>query len=1186
MEAMLLRILDRHFKDQPLLAAQHHLHSYDDFVTNVMSDVVVSMNPIRMIKDTYTINMFVGGQDRDTESKRIEFTFVKVPCHTTNEPSSPYTARTYNHNYAAEARCDVEVLFLDKVSQHTSTVWLRNIHIGTIPIMVKSKLCFDGMGSLGSYITDPRECGFDCGGYFIIDGKEKVIVSQNHDAQNRPIIVRVKDTDQAQSAKYSWKASIENTSSDSRFPRRLNLFVLRGTPSSTFKQKNAIVFTTNDFAIDHKATPKVLIQIPVFLLFRALGVESDLDIIRHIHGTYDPPSDILGFLYASICDAQIIHTRQDAFDYLSNFTEYRSHENVKHLLATNLFPNITSDNFSDKALYLGWVVRKLMLCAMGYSQQTDRDSVMMKRTMTSGYILGNEFRDAYRKLKNQVRDEMDRLHHYKSDKTMGDMVTHIKRVLLFDPKHVTEAIYMFMKRNISEIKVVKEGAVQDLSRISHQGFLSHLRRVNTPMDASVKLVEPHKVHASSFGYMCPSESPDGQNIGLLNHMAITCHISAETPAYIPIQLLFRLLLLRKGSPDVAAQHHDVFCNGTFHGVTHMPWAVVNVLKMLKRVAVLDTYMSVSWRIESREVHICTEAGRCCRPLVCLVDGALPQNLGTYVHKDWDSIVRGDLPQDAVAQLLDDMSFNDIFDTTAPHLAPVEYLDGEESNVSLIAMTPSALNMVDKKIGRNRYTHCELHPSIMFSALITQVPFANHTQAPRLSFYGAQGKQAIGTFCTSFNHRFDRSAYILYYPQRPIVKTRFTDPFSGSELPSGENLIVAVATYTGYNQEDAIIINRSSCERGCFNLTAYKTVVEMEAVEEESAILFGPPLSPHLGKPLDPNGFPVRDKWYDPGDPYLSRRLVDKTHVTQTVDKTRFTDGMIYGFVDDFVVFKKSSMFGDVQTCKVKFRKRRAPELGDKLCSRHGQKGIIGAVLAQEEMPFTRDGLVPDIIINPNAFPSRMTVSQLIDCLASKLCVKTGNTFDATAFQHLNFGDLFRSMQRCGLYKFGDEVMYDGKSGKQMETEIFIGPTYYHRLKHMVADKQNVRRTGKMLGLTKQPVQGRAAGGGLKLGEMERDVVYSHGVMGFLKESFMERSDKHRMSVSLTDGQILRSGLPRNGKYFAPPDSGNIGDHVDVMVPYSFKLLQQELAAMSIDMKLLFTDPPASEEPYEASDIEY
>jgi DNA-directed RNA polymerase II subunit RPB2 len=699
--------------------------------------------------------------------------------------------------------------------------------------------------------------------------------------------------------------------------------------------------------------------------------------------------------------------------------------------------------------------------------------------------------------------------------------------------------------------------------------------------------------------MCPFESPDGASIGLLKNFAIMCHVTFDThPSNIMRFLADNdILLIENASFDDISKETKIFVNNNLVGISKNPVDLCRRARLLKRNSMLNVFTGVAWDILQKRINIQTEAGRCCRPLYVVEKGKLL--IDRYVEGlrsgkiGWSELTRGFSRPNAEEN--DDVYINSK-DNLESTQAPIEFVDVEESNNLYIAMSPSDITQ--------RHTHCEIHPSTILSILTHQIPLVHHNQAPRVVFSGAQGKQAIGMYATNFANRIDTMAYVMHYPQRSLVTTRYKDYLNNNNMPNGENLIVAIATYTGYNMEDGIIFNKAAIDRGCFNITYYKNLVENEEQSKFSgeSVVFGNPLKLSKTKELqqvkfanytklDENGFPLPNKYINEGDAYIGKAQVKAEFVEEPgenifgakvkkefyYDKSSVANKTLSGVVDKVFVFTGDS---GMRTCKIRLRKFRTPEPGDKVCSTIAQKGVIGAIIPYEDMPFTKDGIVPDIIINPHAIPSRMTIGQLLESVLGKTACMEGTRIDGTAFENYDYEEIFDTLQ--SKYKFdrtGNEIMYSGFYGCQLGCEVFIGPTYYQRLKHMVSDKMNYRKVDFMTlrnekkvqhvrsapyeFMTRQPTHGRGSEGGLRLGNMEFDSITSHGMSQFLHESSLERSDAFEWELDNETNMVS--------------NNNSSIDVSRVKTPYSFKLLTQEIAAMGIKAGMLTNIEEESEE---------
>jgi DNA-directed RNA polymerase beta subunit len=436
---------------------------------------------------------------------------------------------------------------------------------------------------------------------------------------------------------------------------------------------------------------------------------------------------------------------------------------------------------------------------------------------------------------------------------------------------------------------------------------------------------------------------------------------------------------------------------------------------------------------------------------------------------------------------------------------------------------------------------------------------------------AMGKQALGIFASNFTNRIDTMGHIINYPQKPIVSTKLSKYTNSNELPSGVNAIIAIMTHSGFNQEDSVMINKSALDRGLFVSTYYKAFRDQCAKNHSSGEeeIFTNPIGMTTIKPsfsyekLDDTGFVPKNTYIDGNDIIVGKVMPRKMNGKNTYsDNSTAMKANDDGYIDYNYVGTNSDGY---KFCKIRIRKNRKPEVGDKVASRSAQKGSIGMIYEHQDMPFTKDGIVPDIIINPHAIPSRMTMAQLMECIMGKVSCHLGAEGDATPFNNCGVENIARLLEKTGLERHGNEIMYNGRTGEQIKTEIFIGPTYYQRLKHMVADKIHSRgNNGPIVMLTRQCSEGRARGGGLRLGEMERDCFIGHGTASFLKEKMLDCADNYRVFICKECGMIANVNPDRN--IYKCNYCKNATNIVQIRIPYAFKLLTQELYTMNVVMR--------------------
>jgi DNA-directed RNA polymerase II subunit RPB2 len=1147
------KVIDTYFKSNEYYFTRHHIDSYNDFVLNKLPYIIDTLNPFVIIKEdsAYRVEVSVD--------KNV---FLGNPVYDSDKLLYPNVARLQNKNYFCDIRTDITVKYFNE-DKLVNTDVFKAKKIGSIPILLHSRLCYlNGLNT--ETIQNLGECRYDQGGYFIVDGKEKVIISQERIATNQLFI-----SDPSDPEIYKLEGMIRSTAlANALFPKSVHFWVEKDLLKGLDNRLTSSERMENSFFVSMKIMNISLEHIPVFLIFRALGIESDKDILDYIVLNN---KELIPHLRSSVVNAttvttstgKLVFSQQDALQYLSNFVKHKDVDFLKYVFLNDLFPNV-GDDFRQKAMYLGHLVNKLVRTTIGALKQNKRDNYMFKRVDTTGILLGNIFRDFYNKYRNNIRNTIDREYTMGGANNKFKLVTESNFNKIFPASIIEEGMYKSMKGNWGLTgDPSQQGIVQDVSRLSYIGYVSHLRRVNTPIDRSIKLVEPHRLDSPQWGMMCPIESPDGANIGLLKHMAASCEITLESDREQLMECLsdLEMIPLEKVNPFNIFDYCKVNLNNNWIGVHPDPRLLTHTVREYRRTGVINAFVSVSWNVVENEVMLFSDSGRCCRPLV-IADQYKDLD---YNASKWTDLVSG-------------YTYDYTYDPKKKNQDPahIEYVDCFETNTLYIAMNKEDLVPA-------RHTHVEIHPCLCMSMYTNTIPFANHNQAPRNVFSGQQGKQAVGIYATNFNHRIDTASYVLHYPQRGLLSTKLSKYTFKNEMPNGENLIVAIATYTGYNQEDSIIINGSSVQRGMFNVSYFKSVVdtEDENMQSNTKVVFDNPVKlKKQGKNIDfkranwdiidENGMPKKNAYINEDDCYLGKVNIETKHVGASddvifndqglqqfyKDKSKVADKTVSGTVDSVLRYEKNGL----DQVKIRLRKFRIPELGDKMASSHGQKGVCGMILPQEDMPYNKHGLVPDIIVNPHAFPSRMTIAHLIECVLAKLCCLKGTYIDGTAFEDHRIPDYYEMLKQYNYQQYGDELLYNGFTGEQIKTEIFVGPTYYYRLKHMVKDKINYRGIGGPVeSMTKQPTQGRSNGGGLRIGEMETNAILAHGISGFVKETMTTRSDGHYKYVDGETGEDIIYN-EKQGYY----DSLQAQK---IEIPYSMKLLQQEVEGMGIKMEL-------------------
>jgi DNA-directed RNA polymerase II subunit RPB2 len=1227
------QLIDKYFKDNPNCLVSHHLESFNDFFKNGIKRIFRENNPVRFIQreedgiDPTKRNecmLYLGGKD----GNKIYYGKPVIYDDNNAHYMFPNDARLRNMTYGITIHYDVDVEIIHYVDgeKHIHNMELHKIYLGRFPIMLQSELCI--LNTMSKEVRfNAGECRNDWGGYFIIDGKEKVIIPQEKFADNMLYLRAYKEDDL-----YSYSAEIRSVSEDSSKPIRTTSVKIVA-PSPTYSNNQIVV-----------SVPNVKKPVPLFILMRALGVISDKDIIKTCVYDLDKNESMVDLFIPSIHDANKIFTQQNALEFIAQLTKRGTVSSVIEILSDYFLPHIGEINFLEKAYFVGYMVYRLLKVFTKEEKPTDRDNFRFKRIELTGTLIYDLFREYYLIQKKDIARKIDVEYYYhkgsyKEDNlSRADKQTLKKKVQMKEKSEenkykdnfislIESNVKSFFKDRIveqgfrkafkgnwgSEAHTKRLGAVQDLNRLSWYTFISHLRKINLPLDSSAKVVGPRLLNSSQWGFIDPIDTPDGGNIGLHKHLSISTYITSGSSAY-PIIKWIRantpLQLVLECSSEHLVNSSKVFVNGSWIGVIDTPFELVNLLKLYRRNGILPVYTSLSFDIEHNEVHIYTDAGRLTRPIYYIENGKISFQRKDVIDKlekgavHWESIISGFMKKgdelfntknNTIYELKD--LYPDIggtkeeaFTKLQANRALVDYVDTAEEETALIAVSMDDLNK------NKHYTHLEIDPSLILGVMVNLVIYPEHNPITRSSFSCGQSKQAVSVYHSNYQMRIDKMGVVLNYGQIPLVKSRYLEYINNEEQPYGVNAVVAIMCYTGYNVEDAILINEGSILRGMFRTSYYS----MYEAREESSKITGMNNSKFAN--IEKNNVIGKKKGYDYSflDDYglikENTELNDKMILIGKINsnlqnKDTWIDDSVkpkkgqLGYVDKSFITLGEEGFN---IAKVRLREDRIPAIGDKMASRAGQKGTIGLIIPEADMPFLEDGTRPDLIINPHAIPSRMTIGQIVESLLGIVCTSYGAFGDCTAFQIKgpNYNVYGPLLTKAGFNHTGNHVLYNGMTGEQVQANIYMGPTYYMRLKHMVKDKINFRARGPNQQLTRQPVQGRANDGGLRIGEMERDAVCAHGLAYFLNESFLIRGDEYYMAICNKTGAISIYNENKN-IFLSPYADGPIHFHTNpdgtmsiknltkygrsfslIRIPYSFKLLIQELQVMNIQMRII------------------
>jgi len=1239
------KIIDKYFNDNPNNLVAHHLESYNEFFNKGINNIFRENNPIRFIEredESEDLNkrneclLYLGGKD----GSKIYFGKPIIYDDNNAHYMYPNDARLRNMTYGTTIHYDVDVDFIyykgDEKFLHSIT--LNKIYLGRFPIMLQSDLCI-----LKSLSKDVRfnmgECKNDPGGYFIIDGKEKVVIPQEKFADNMLYIRKNKSDDN-----YSHSAEIRSVSEDASKPIRTTAVKIVA-PSPSLSNNQIVV-----------AVPNVRKPIPLFILMRALGIISDKEIIKTCILDLEKNKDYIDLFIPSVHDANKIFNQETALKYIATFTKRGTVSSVIEILCDYFLPHIGEINFLDKAFFVGFMVYKLLKVYTLQEKPTDRDNFRFKRIELTGSLIYDLFREFFLIQKRSISTKIDKEYYYHKGeyKTSDELVEHslsqtktireinkYKDIDNFIGLIETNFKQFFKDRDVelgfkkafkgswgSESHTKRLGVVQDLNRLSYYTFISHLRKINLPLDASAKVVGPRLLNSSQWGLIDPIDTPDGGNIGLHKHLAISTHITSGSSSVPLINWLRNntpLKLILECHTEFLANSTKVFVNGNWIGVVDKPirtstsnkndLGLVELLKLYRRNGIIPIFTSISFDYEHNEINIYTDSGRLTRPIYYIDNNEKSydrKDIIEMIHEEklsWQQIVSGFKKKDdelfnfkanklyELNTLYNDLNIdnitkmnNEVYNTLQKYKSVLDYLDTAEEESALIA------NQSDDNKKNKYYTHLEIDPSLILGVMGNLIIYPEHNPVTRNSFSCGQSKQAVSMYHTNYQMRIDKMGVVLNYGQIPLIKSRYLEYINNEEIPYGVNAIVAIMCYTGYNVEDAILINEGAINRGIFRTTYYS----MYETREESSKVSGMINSRFAN--IEKNNVVKIKPGYDYSlldehgmikeNTPLNDKIVLIGKITSDMEnKDRFVDDSVkpkkgqLGFVDKSFITQGEEGFN---IAKVRIREERIPAIGDKMASRAGQKGTLGLIIPEEDMPFTSDGIRPDLIINPHAIPSRMTIGQIVESLFGKVCTSYGAFGDCTAFQvkGSNYSTYAPFLVKAGFNSTGNQILYNGMTGEQIQSDIYIGPTYYMRLKHMVKDKINYRATGPRTNLTRQTVQGRANDGGLRIGEMERDGVLAHGMSYFLNESFMIRGDEYFMAICNKTGAIAIYNETKN-LFFSPFADGPVKFHTNpdgtvnieniskfgrsfslVRIPYSFKLLIHELQTMNIQMRII------------------
>lgn len=1180
------KIVDSYFLTHNV--SDHHIESYNYFVSSVLPHLVKRLAPIvierqhkvgkdlRNMKYTLTFeNVYFGGCNSDSVS-----TSDRVI------PIFPDEVRKRHLSY----ECPVYILIRFEVrirdpnkNGGTETVneEMHHVKIGKLPVMVKSLFCnLKTISERELFLKN--ECPDDSGGFFIMNGIERVYVLQERWATNTFHI--------------SYKNGLYETE-----VRCVRAFCSK--PSS-------ILYVRYDKTRFHiTLMPCLKSELPFFLVVSALGLPIESAVVAILGDQMS--KNYIQTLGATIDDywacispseksteADEEPNKNDPFlciyercniakTRLSKVDDNQSakHQRVDDILSNELlhfFPNFTpiqKTNNLRKAYYLCYIVKRMLWCIHGEIDVDDRDHFAHKRLDT----VNDFFSDVIASCLSCVHLNYTKILSGACEKGVerpniahGTPVDSILRL----SKSIAKGNWNMGKGKHAS----RNGVTLPLSSYNYTSRLSCIHGiVSTPIGREGKLTGPRLLHGTHWGMVCPVETPEGQACGLIKRLAIMSRISNTYSPYSVISFCVKhedFLLLDNMIPQNIHQGYKVFVNGAWIGNVKegKDSQFVYFLRNKRRNGILSFETSIAHDSSLKEVRIHTDSGRILRPLL-------------VVKEESNELA---LNHDMLRGLIErTITFDKLVESGV-----IEYLDTDEEEQTLIAISVDKLK--DDEYGKA--THCEIDPSTILGVSASSNPFPDHNQGPRNTYQASMGKQAVGIPISSFLNRMESLSHFLWYPQKPLVINRNSVYFGESKYPCGQNLIVAIIPYD--NQEDAIIMSQRLVDFGGCRSSVYVTHTLTEKPQTtENVVSIERPQPPscfprYKNTHIDEHGLPSIGRMLKGGDVVIGRTTISKDTLVEGAATTNtpgytprgstsnMTGGSYFSFNDNMkatskdiseVLKRNEDGFVDkamltvsqegYKMAKVRIRSTRFPSQGDKFTSRHGQKGTIATTKRPEDLPFTKEGITPDIIINPNAIPSRMTLGQMLESVFSKLCCMAGDQGDGTPFrEHHTVESIESALQQYGFSPSGKEVMYSGETGRRLQARIFIGPVYYKKLKHISADKVHARGRGPVQILTRQPTEGKSNDGGLRCGEMEKDCLVSYGAVSTLRERLFECSDPYRIHVCKKCGMMAKADT-RQHVYFCTSCTPN-EEIVQLQIPYAFKLLMQELMSMNILPKLI------------------
>lgn len=1114
---------------------RHQIESFNAFITTLLPHIIQESSELRVTQDDeeHIVSLCNMSVDRPT----------KTDVDGSEVPLTPQLARLCHLTYSSSVNVDV-VHDIMKDGVRIERRLFREVCLCRLPIMLGSVCCHT------QYNEMSMECRLDPGGYFIVSGNEKVLIAQEKLHHNTPYVFPVK-----QPSRYILQCEI----------RSCHERKLRSTSSLYIYITNSKNGATPEMVAE---LPFINIMVPVLGLFRLLGVNTREGAVEAILGRGETSETrILSAILDNDSTADM--TTENLYDFIGKegtreVTREKRHRYLEHIVNCEVLPHQglsrTPEVLRAKTLFLGIMIRKLLRVYTGSLQCDDRDHISAKRYDCAGVQYGLLFRQVFRNVQKSTLMQLQRFADNKKlyYTNIGNIVAGRKLTQAFRYAMATGNWGILSTRG----NTAQNGVAQQLGRMTSASTVALLRKVSTPVARETKNPAPRQLHHTAWGLLCPMDTPEGGACGLTKSFAMMAHVRVGT---FSNAIREQLDLMQSNVLQKALESSSEFrCNGIpvlINGCLYMYVKdVASCSKLMQQLRKLRQYQTLPFDTTIAHVdghlHIDSDPGCLMRPLI-RVDKleAFKEVIQTAPSHEF---------------IMESMITKNV----------IEYVDKQEEASLRVALSP----FQTPAEGWKSFTHCELHPCLIAGLSGSLIPFPEFNQSPRNTYQSAMMKQALGVFALNHPVRMDTIAHNMVAPQKPMTTTRMDSLIGASDAPAGINAIVAIMCYTGQNQEDSLIMNRKFLELGAFRSVKLQTYRDEErqngGTDAERFENVGK-LNNVAGKRdanyerLDDQGIVNVGTNVSQNDVLISK-TVTTTELGEGARKAVKRDKSTIMRHDEGIVDAVLTVTNHDGTrmCKVRVRKTRTPIVGDKFSSRMGQKGVIGAILDPEDMPYTEDGVVPDIIVNPHAIPSRMTIGQLAECLLNILCIQEGTRGDGTMFRETSIEYLCKQLEKAGYDRFGRTKLYNGFSGEAYQSLIFMGPTYYQRLRHMAQDKDHGRGRGPVHMLSRQPTEGRSRDGGLRFGEMERDALISHGASYMLMDRLLDNSDPSTLAIC---GKCGLLALPKaenthvRHKQAFCKNCGESSNIKEMCSPVAFRLMLQELQAMHIGVRFMFNE---------------